>query len=210
MTALDLDRLSTDDGEQFGPECQCGCGEYLPYGSTRNFKRGHKENPRNPSRMNNPALSPDMQEVFDPDSNWMTLSDAATSIPNDPDPPEAKENKQPIRVTKRVRDDIEGKLAMMFAMVAMLWETKDPVCAPALADSAPAISAKLVPIICKSPEMVRWFTKGGNYTAWLDLMMVLVPFGKVVVSHHVTHSVTDAKQAAKPNLSVVDNTAYQL
>src|ERR1700722_12090214 len=123
MTALDLDRLSTDDGEQFGPECQCGCGEYLPYGSTRNFKRGHKENPRNPSRMNNPALSPDMQEVFDPDSNWMTLSDAATSIPNDPDPPEAKENKQPIRVTKRVRDDIEGKLAMMFAMVAMLWGT---------------------------------------------------------------------------------------
>jgi len=202
MTALDLDRLSTDDGELYGPECQCGCGEYLPYGSTRSYKRGHKDNPR--------TAQPGFDEVADPDSNWMTLTDAATSIPNDPDPPEAKDNKPTIRVTKRVRDDIEGKLAMMFAMVAMLWETKDPVCAPALADSAPAISAKLVPIICKSPEMVRWFTKGGNYTAWLDLMTVLVPFGKVLVSHHVTHTITDEKQLAKPNLSVVSNTAYNI
>lgn len=206
MSTLALDRLSTDDGELTGPPCQCDCGEFLPYGSTRQFKRGHKENPRPRNR----ATGSEFDEVFDPDSNWMTLSDAATSIPNDPDPPEAKEAKQQIRVTKRVRDDIEGKLAMMFAMVAMLWETKDPVCAPALADSAPDISAKLVPIICKSPEMVRWFTKGGNYTAWLDLMMVLVPFGKVVVSHHITHSTTDTKQAGKANLTVVDNTVYKI
>jgi hypothetical protein len=203
MTALDLDRLSTDDGEVLGPLCACDCGEHLPYGSTRNYKRGHKDKAR-PAR-------PAYQEVADPDSNWMTLSDAAIEIPNDPDPPEAKDAKPQIRVTKRVRDDIEGKLAMMFAMVAMLWETKDPICATSLADNAPNISEKLVPIICKSPEMVRWFTKGGNYTAWLDLMMVLVPFGKVVFAHHVTHSMEGkGNQAGKPNLSVVDNTAYQL
>lgn len=207
MTALDLDRLTTQDQELLGPLCACECGEHLPYGSTRQFKRGHKDRPRG---RNTAQLSPEMTEAFDPDSNWMTLSDAATSIPNDPDPPEAKEAKQQIRVTKRVRDDIEGKLAMMFAMVAMLWETKDAICAPALADNAPEISAKLVPIICKSPEMVRWFTKGGNYTAWLDLMMVLVPFGKVVFAHHITHSTGTPKEGHKANLSVVDNTAYQL
>jgi hypothetical protein len=202
MTALDLDRLSTLDGELNGPECQCGCGEYLPYGSTRNFKRGHRDNPR--------TAQPAFREVSDPDSNWLTLSDAATSIPNDPDPPEAKEQRQQIRVTKRVRDDIEGKVGMMLAMTAMLWSTKDETCATALSDNGDKIAAKFVPIICKSPELVRWFTKGGNYTAWLDLVMALFPVAQVVMAHHITHSIQTENQAGKPNLSVVGNTAYQI
>jgi hypothetical protein len=202
MTALDLDRLSTDDGELFGPECQCGCGEFLPYGSTRSFKRGHKDNPR--------AAQPRVADVLDPDSNWLTLSDVATNTPNDPDPPEAKESKVQIRVTKRVRDDIEGKVGMMLAMTAMLLSTKDEICADALSDNGDKIAAKFVPIICKSPELVRWFTKGGNYTAWLDLVMALFPVFQVVMAHHITHSVGGENQAGKPNLSVVGNTAYKL
>ena len=203
------------DGALTGPECQCGCGEYLPPGSTRQYKKRHSPKYRseygNYQGSNNggrPHTSgPTLAEVADPDSDWLTLADAASSTPNDPDPPEAHEQRPHIRVTKRVRDDIEGKVAMMVMMSAMLLSTKDAICGKALEDNGPNIAAKFVPIICKSPELVRWFTKGGNYTAWLDLVMALWPVLTVAFSHHVSHSVTDD---GKANLSVVPNTAYKL
>jgi hypothetical protein len=95
-------------------------------------------------------------------------------------------------------------------MTAMLWSTKDETCATALSDNGDKIAAKFVPIICKSPEMVKWFTKGGNYTAWLDLVMALFPVAQVVMAHHVTHSISTENQTGKPNLSVVGNTAYKI
>lgn len=198
-----------------GPECQCGCGEFLPYNSTRRYKRGHKPYDEN-NRGGRPANSgPTLAEVSDPDTNWLTLVDAASETPNDPEPAGQEDNRKPtIRVTKRIRDDIEGKVAMMLMMTSMLLQTKDPICGKALEDNGPNIAQKFVPIICKSPELVRWFTKGGNYTAWLDLCMALWPVLTVVFSHHVSHSVGLPKGVPNngngPQLRAVPNASYKI
>lgn len=202
-----------------GPECECGCGEFLPYGSTRSYKRGHRNRAQGNYGGRPANAGPSRDEVLDPDSNWMTLSDAATDTPNDPEPAGQEDSKRPtIRVTKRIRDDIQGKVAMMIMMTAMLVQTKDPVCGEALEEHGPKLAEKFVPIICKSPELVRWFTKGGNYTAWLDLCMALWPVLTVVFSHHVSHTIPkDPRQANqpgqnghRPNLAAVPNESYRL
>jgi hypothetical protein len=204
-----------------GPECQCGCGEFLPYGSTRKYKKLHRQRVDPNYATNNTggrphSDGPTIEEISDPEGNWLTLTDAATNTPNDPDAAgqlgPGEKVKPIIRVTKRVRDDIEGKVAMMIMMTSMLLQTKDPICGKALEDNGPNIAAKFVPIICKSPELVRWFTKGGNYTAWLDLCMALWPVLTVAFSHHISHSINDKsnQNGHKPNLSVVPNSSYQI
>jgi hypothetical protein len=198
-----------------GPECQCGCGEFLPAGSTRKYKKLHRQRVEGNYGGRPQNDGPTLAEVEDPEGNWLTLTDAATNTPNDPDAAgqleDGAKHKPIIRVTKRVRDDIEGKVAMMIMMTSMLLQTKDPICGKALEDNGPNIAQKFVPIICKSPELVRWFTKGGNYTAWLDLCMALWPVLTVAFSHHVSHSVGDPSQNGhRPNLSVVPNSSYKI
>jgi hypothetical protein len=103
---------------------------------------------------------------------------------------------------------------MMIMMTSMLLSTKDPVCGQALEDNGKNIAAKFVPVICKSPELVRWFTKGGNYTAWLDLCMALWPVLTVAFSHHVSHTVkvpnNQSPNGQGPRLHAVPNEAYKL
>jgi len=94
---------------EVGPLCECGCGEHLPIGSTRKYKRGHKERvnreladqieangvfdgyqfrmpnlpynsePINPFQLNDPT--PESWE----NAGWETVQDAARDIPDDPD-----------------------------------------------------------------------------------------------------------------------------
>jgi hypothetical protein len=197
-----------------GPECQCGCGEYLPEGSTRRYKRGHRQYDTNNTGGRAHSDGPTIEDFADPDSNWLTLTDAATDTPNDPEPAgqlKPGDNAKPvIRTTKKVRDDIEGKVGMMIMMVSMLLQAKDPICGKALEDNGPNIAQKFVPIICKSPELVRWFTKGGNYTAWLDLVMALWPVCTVAFSHHVTHTVEQPKLNGQGRLHSVPNSTYKI
>ena len=185
----DLEALSADT-EEHGPECQDGCGEYLPVGSTRKYKRGHAPIDGEP-RADRPERPPKL-----------SLDEAALLTENDADPPDQEPTKPVIRITKRIRDDIEGKLGMIYGFIAMTISTKDPICGGALADNAETIVPKLVPFICKSPELVKWFTKGGGYMAWFELMMVCWPVIQVAISHHLTHSIGVAQNGRAPNPTV--------
>jgi hypothetical protein len=136
-----------------------------------------------------------------------SFDDAARDTPNDADPADMDPARPPvIRITKRIRDDIEGKLGMMYGFMAMGIEMRDPICGAALTSNADTICAKMVPIICKSPELVKWFTKSGGYMVWFELVMVFMPVIQVMVQHHITHSIGTP---GKPNLSVVGTDPLQ-
>ena len=91
---------------------------------------------------------------------------------------------------------------MIFGFLSMSIMVKDPICGMALQQNADAIVPKLVPMICKSPELVKWFTKGGGYMAWFELAMVCWPVIQVVISHHLTHSIGHENGQAVPNATV--------
>jgi hypothetical protein len=95
-------------------------------------------------------------------------------------------------VTKTVRGDIEGKLALLLSIPAMTWQLADPYCGGAFSDAAPDIAKKMTPLICQSPDAVRWFTKGTTFIMVLELLIALQPVGTAVWQHHRPGAERDA------------------
>ena len=112
-----------------------------------------------------------------------------------PDPPAARRSgkaparKAPAKPTKAVQTQVADALTMMITLPAGILAFRDPLCAGAVLDHADNVVAKLVPIVCRNPTMLRWFTEGGGYMDWFGLAWALMPIAKTVWSHHVTHTV---------------------
>ena len=92
----------------------------------------------------------------------------------------------PVRVSKAVERDIEGKLALMLAVPVGAWELADPYCGGAAAECMPATIKAAVPLICQSPGAVAFFTRGTTWMLWLGLANALRPVGVAVWRHHLS------------------------
>jgi hypothetical protein len=93
---------------------------------------------------------------------------------------------EPVKVTKAVRDDITGKLAFWLSIPAEPWLRVDPYCGQAYADQVDQIALKMSPLICLSPDMVRWFSKSSTFILWTELGMACRPVAEAWIAHHIT------------------------
>jgi hypothetical protein len=100
-----------------------------------------------------------------------------------------KDKPPPVKVTRAVAGDIEGKLTLLLTGPAVMWQMADPLCGGTFAENLDNVVRKAVPLICQSPDAVRWFTKGTQFLLWLDLIWALQPIGQAVYAHHVAGSV---------------------
>lgn len=168
--------------------CACGCGELLPEGSTRQYKRGHKQRVTNPELGFTDAPPPEGAETPD---EVFTIEDAARETPNDPEPKDQAEYKPktPLKVTAALKRDVEGKLAFAMSLGGQVWMMADPVCGTAFMDHTPDIAKKLTPIVCQSPDIVKWLTKSGSYVMWLDLFMACWPVLTIIFAHHIAKTI---------------------
>ena len=91
--------------------------------------------------------------------------------------------------TLAVKKDIRAKLAFMLGLPAGMWAMSDPICGGAFAADVPGLADALVEIICDSPDLVTWFTSGGNYMKWLTAVTAVQGTGVAIWQHHVAHSV---------------------
>jgi hypothetical protein len=91
-----------------------------------------------------------------------------------------------IKVTKAVRDDITGKLAFWLSIPAEPWLRVDPYCGQAYAGQVDEIAVKMAPLICLSPDMVRWFAKSSTFIMWTELGIAVRPVVEAIIAHHVT------------------------
>jgi hypothetical protein len=197
-----------------GLPCKCGCGENLPSGSPRQFKRGHRADYErrvaaemakgNVNAREDAIAAPPAPEVFAGLSDtWDGIKDpfqeAAANLPDDPGPDESARDDRSgtvkplegqIVVTKQVAEDIQGKLAFLMSMPTAMLMPLDPVCFPIMQDNIPRITAALVPLICQSPDMVKFFTKSGGFIMWLNLGVALWPVIQVIIAHHLTKSIS--------------------
>lgn len=189
--------------------CACGCGMPLAPGTNRDYKRGHKTSPVGPGRPENndteaevfADLYPDAQEEHEFFGDAITLEQAANSVDDDPRPFEETKQAPPakeFRITKRIRDDVEGKIAFMIAVTGSMASMVDPVCGGAFMQNGDQVAAKLTPIICKSPEAVQWFRKSSSFMLYLDLMVACWPIFTAIFAHHVAKTVTNITDATMP------------
>lgn len=206
-----------------GPECKCGCGEYLPVNSTREYKRGHKARVNRELadkiehgngvfdgynfQYNTEPIDP-FEFITDSDANWESIQDAADAVPNDPDGALWDDSNQfqftPI-LPKKIIGDIEGKIAFMLSTTAMAVGIPDPVCGNAILENTPQISKALTPIICQSPGIVAWFQKTSNIMLYVNLAMACAPVIVAVMNHHLPAKKTEATVNGQMDIPVDPN-----
>jgi len=209
-----------------GPACACGCGEFLPENSTRQFKRNHDPNKKPHTaaglqewrRAESLATAQDQANGFpavnlgldlngDPqDTNdipeW-SMDAARDAVPDDPEPSYQDKQTTSTEVTKPTmhltgtqKKDIEAKLLFWLELGTMMLAPLDQVCVPVASQHAPNIAKKMLPIICQSEEMVQWFTKAGNFALWADLAMACWPVISAIIAHHITKTIENKEQQA--------------
>lgn len=182
--------------------CRCGCGEFLPEGSTREYKRGHKV------RADNPGIGfDDATDNDEPTPEVFTIEDAARLTPNDPEPKDRPEDKPKatLKITAALKRDVEGKLAFAMGLGGQVWIMADPVCGSVFMEQTPEIAKRLTPIVCQSPDVVKWLTKSGNYVMWLELFMAMWPVLTMVFAHHIAKTVMLAPESANGHNATVPN-----
>jgi hypothetical protein len=134
----------------------------------------------------------DTPEVPEPVVEPFTIDDAARDTPDDPEPKDRPEDKPKtqLKITSALRRDVEGKLAFAMALGGQVWVMADPVCGSTFMDNTPDIAKKLTPIICQSPDIVRWLTKSSSYIMWIDLFMACWPVLQIIFAHHIAKTIT--------------------
>lgn len=110
------------------------------------------------------------------------------------DPPAARRTaktprKVPAKPTKAVQNQVADALTMMITLPAGVLAFRDPICGGAVLEQADEVVAKLVPIVCRNPAMLRWFTEGAGYLDFFALATAVFPIARTVWAHHVTHSI---------------------
>lgn len=181
-----------------GPICKCGCGQYLPEGSTRKYKRGHSPERTGvpyewtpPETISQSEPRPDEWWNVDrgdgePD-NTMSMDDAIALGIRDPQDPGPEPRYTPeIKITAAVRRDITGKLAFMLSMTGNIVQIADPICGGAIIDQSGEMAAKLTPILCQSPAVVAWFRRSSNVMMYADLLISCGPVLMVIFQHHLS------------------------
>ena len=197
---------------EVGPLCECGCGERLPVGSIRKYKRGHRQeaNRRDADAMEQNGVFdgynfrdslPYNAEPIDTDyvspviefNGWETIQDAAAGVPNDPEGANFWENEgknnvidfPQLVIPRGVVKDVEGKVAFMLMTTGSAIGLVDDICGNAILENTPKITKALTPILCQSPGVVAWFTKTSNVMLYVNLAMALAPVIMTVMSHHL-------------------------
>jgi hypothetical protein len=119
--------------------------------------------------------------------------DPGDLLPPDPKPGRKARSAGRVRpsapkATVTQKRTVADALTMMITMPAGIVSLRDPVCGNAVLDQAEAIVDRLVPIVCRNPAMLAWFTEGAAYMDWIALTGALAPVVKTIWSHHVTKS----------------------
>lgn len=104
------------------------------------------------------------------------------------------------RITAGIRGDIDAKISFALEIPGRIWAARDPLCGGVFVEQRPDISRSLTEIVCKSPQLVEWFTgAGGGFLMFLDLGAALFPVLQAVMAHHVYHSIEDGQSQPNPS-----------
>lgn len=121
--------------------------------------------------------TPDLTDLLEPDPKPVRIKTQAAPV---------RPRKAP---TKAVQQEVADALTMLITLPAGMLSLRDPICGGAILENVEPVVARLVPIICRNPAMLGWFTGGSGYLDFMALAAALAPIASTVWSHHVTKSI---------------------
>lgn len=81
---------------------------------------------------------------------------------------------------------VHDALTLVLTLPAGAWAMRDPHCGGKAMEQREAVISALVPIICRNPTMLQWFTAGdGGWMDWAALIVALQPVASATWNHHV-------------------------
>lgn len=93
-------------------------------------------------------------------------------------------------VPAQVRDDMAGMAGLVGAPFLAMLQQVDPYCGTILAQSYEGVVEAVLPLLCRSPKVVAYFTGDkSDWLLWGKLAMALAPFARAVMEHHIVRSV---------------------
>lgn len=141
-----------------------------------------------------PAPEPDL-DLSAPD-DLSGLPEAGDLLEPDPKPDRkrAPRVREPGRgkATAAQRRQVEDALVILMSLPAAGWSLRDPHCGQAAVDAVKPTAKALVPIVCRNPAWLSWFTSGSGWMDWLGVAIALKGLGQAVWSHHVAKTVAPA------------------
>jgi hypothetical protein len=143
-------------------------------------------------RINGGSSDAAAEEFIAPD-DLSALDEAGDSLAPDPKPRRRGKVRAATtaaasggRASAAQQRKVSDALTMLITLPAATWALRDPHCGGAAMAQRTEVVAALVPIVCRNPAMLRWFT--GTSAAWLDWLALLTavqPVGSAVWGHHV-------------------------
>jgi hypothetical protein len=133
------------------------------------------------------------------------LLTAAGEVPDDREPGQGADNNTPevdpefpIKLTKAVKDDVKGKLALFGTLVALPLDMADPYCGRALSENLDNMIDKAMPLIGRSPAAVKFLTStSGGLLDWVGFLQACWPVLQAIYAHHLGRTVVkDPKTGA--------------
>lgn len=127
------------------------------------------------------TVPPDDDVLRDPAPGWFGAEGTAP-----------KAERKAVRVTARTKQDMTAAVGMVFAITGPAVMRIDPYCGAVVTEQMQDIANAVVPLLCQSETVVRFFTSDGkgSFMLWFALAVALWPVGTAVVQHHLTKSVT--------------------
>jgi hypothetical protein len=113
------------------------------------------------------------------------------------------------KASKADQDQVRDALTMLYTLPAWGLRLRDPHCGGALQDQRDDIVKALVPIVCRNPGMLAFFTAAN--APWMDylaLFQALMPVGQTIWAHHVTHTIGHDGEQDGGGVNGVDLSAY--
>ena len=139
------------------------------------------------------------EDSSDPD---LRVPDDASELDEDLLPPDPKPTKRaraprssgstPAKVTVGQRRQVEDALMLLMSVIGGGISMRDRVCGPALTENSSAVAKAAVPIICRNPALLAWFSGGAGFMDFFALLVALQPVVGTIWSHHITHTLGDA------------------
>lgn len=140
------------------------------------------------------------------DEPLSAIPDDASSLDGDglfddqlpPDPKPGKTRRTRMRIPKTPssakptaaqKRQVADALVLLQTLVGGGVQLRDPVCGSTILAHAENVADKAVPIICRNPAWLEWFTGSTGFLDVLGLAVALTPVLKTVWGHHVTHSI---------------------
>lgn len=98
-----------------------------------------------------------------------------------------------------VEGEIAGQMEALLRLIAMVWSTADPICAPILNNQAALIAGDLAKLAAKNKWARKYLTQTASVGSALPLLIHTLPLANAIRQHHIEPKIQEMREQREAN-----------